>query len=145
MTEQHTFQVASRRAASLTLRLGLALGLAGGLAVVLGAGLTACGGSGLGADTRADITARMTSAQPPLQACYASALKGNRKLRGMIVLSFVAAPQTGQFQEILVTRDELNDPAVRQCVLEEVGKLKLEKPQASRVSISYPIRFEPSN
>jgi hypothetical protein len=115
------------------------------LAATVAATLGGCGGTGLGAETRADITARMTSAQPPLASCYQAALKANRKLQGMLVLSFVAAPQTGQFQEITVTRDELDDPGVRKCVVDEVGKLKLEKPQASRVSISYPIRFAPSN
>jgi len=113
--------------------------LAGSL--VLAAG---CGGTGLGADTRADITARMTTAQQPLESCYQAALKTNRKLQGMMVLAFVAAPQTGQFQEITVTRDELGDPGVRKCVVDEVGKLKLDKPQASRVSISYPIHFAPN-
>jgi hypothetical protein len=62
----------------------------------------------------------------------------------MIVLSFVAAPKTGQFQDITITHDEVNDPAVRRCVLEEVGKLKLDKPQGSRVSISFPIHFAPT-
>jgi hypothetical protein len=33
---------------------------------------------------------------------------------------------------------------VRKCVLDEVAKLKLEKPQGSRVSISYPIHFAPN-
>jgi len=118
-------------------------GLAGSLlfAAALAAG---CGGTGLGADTRADITARMTTAQQPLEGCYQAALKANRKLKGTIVLAFVAAPQTGQFQEVTVTQDELGDPGVRQCVIDEVGKLKLEKPQASRVSISYPIHFAPN-
>jgi hypothetical protein len=114
-------------------------GLAGGLALAAG-----CGGTGLGADTRADITARMTTAQPPLESCYQAALKTNRKLQGMMVLAFVAAPQTGQFQEITVTHDELGDPGVRKCVIDEISKLKLEKPQASRVSISYPIHFAPN-
>jgi len=112
------------------------------IVATIGAG---CGGTGLGADTRADITARMISAQHPLESCYQAALKTNRKLQGMIVLAFVAAPDTGQFQDITVTRDEINDLAVRKCVIDEVGKLKLEKPQAARVSITYPIRFAPSN
>jgi hypothetical protein len=103
-----------------------------------------CGGTGLGADTRADITARMTTAQQPLEHCYQAALKTNRKLQGMIVLAFVAAPKTGQFEEITVTHDELGDPGVRKCILDEVGKLKLDKPQGARVSISYPIRFAPN-
>jgi len=112
----------------------------------LGATLAAaaCGGTGLGADTRADITARMTSVQQPLAACYHAGLATNRKLAGMMVVSFVAAPQTGQFQEITVTHDELGDPDVRKCVLDEIGKLKLEKPQSARVSISYPIHFAPN-
>jgi len=120
--------------------------LAGSLALWLaGATLgTGCGGTGMGADTRADITGRMTTVQQPLQGCYQAALKTNRKLQGTMVLAFVAAPQTGQFQEITVTHDELNDPGMRKCVIDEVSKLKLEKPQASRVSISYPIHFAPN-
>lgn len=110
------------------------------LALALG-----CGGTGLGKETRADITARMESAQPSLETCYQTALKTNRKLQGTIVLSIVAAPKTGQFQDITVVRDELNDPEARACVIAEVGKLKLDKPQGSRVSINYPIHFSPSN
>lgn len=128
MTDPRTFAFAAGLSASLAL-------------LTTGAG---CGGTGLGADTRADITARMTLAQPPLEGCYQAALKTNRKLQGMIVLAFVAAPQTGQFEEITITHDELNDPGVRKCVIDEVSKLKLEKPQSSRVSISYPIHFAPN-
>lgn len=116
------------------------------LAISLCAALCAagCGGTGLGADTRADITARMTSAQPPIAACYQAGLKANRKLVGTMVVAFAAAPNTGQFTEIQVTRDELGDPGVRQCVIDEVGKLKLARPQATRLSISYPIHFAPN-
>lgn len=116
-----------------------------GLAIALAAGaLLGCGGTGLGAATRADISARMATAQQPLASCYHAALQKNRKLRGMMVLTFVAAPKTGEFQDITITRDELGDPAVRTCVISEVGKLKLEKPQSSRVSVNYPIRFAPN-
>ena len=97
-----------------------------------------------GGDTRADITARMTSAQQPIAACYHAGLKTNRKLTGTMVLAFAAAPDTGQFTDIQVTRDELGDPGVRQCVIDTVGKLKLAKPQATRLSISYPIHFAPN-
>ena len=103
-----------------------------------------CGGTGLGADTRADIAARMTSAQQPIAACYHAGLKTNRKLTGTMVLAFAAAPDTGQFTDIQVTRDELGDALVRQCVIEEVAKLKLARPQATRLSISYPIHFAPN-
>jgi hypothetical protein len=120
------------------------------LAISLGAALCAailapgCGGTGLGADTRADITARMTSAQQPIGACYHAGLKANRKLTGTMVVAFAAAPNTGQFTDIQVTRDDLGDPGIRQCVIDAVGKLKLAKPQATRLSISYPIHFAPN-
>ena len=120
------------RAAS-AIALGLAVAAAG------------CGGTGMGAETRADIAARMATVQQPLASCYHAALQHNRKLQGMMVLSFAAAPQTGQFQEITIVRDELNDAEVRKCVIDEVGKLKLEKPQGSRVAINYPIHFAPNN
>ncbi|MEJ7600133.1 MAG: AgmX/PglI C-terminal domain-containing protein [Kofleriaceae bacterium] len=107
--------------------------------------VVACGGAGMGADTRADVTKQMQSAQPTIQGCYADALKHNRKLRGMVSLEFIAEPGTGQFKNILIRRDELNDPTVRQCILDEVGKLKLDKPTKSAVSIPYPIRFAPTN
>jgi hypothetical protein len=104
------------------------------------------GGAGLSGDVRTDISARMTSAQQPIQACYAEALKTNRKLRGTMVLTFAAAPSTGAFTEISVARDDLGDPKLQQCVTGEVGKLKLEKPQSTRIAVSgYPLDFQPSN
>ncbi len=105
----------------------------------------ACGGTGLSADVRTDISARMASAQQPIAACYADALKSNRKLKGTMVLAFATAPSTGAFTEIAVQRDDLGDPTLQQCVVGEVGKLKLDKPQSTRVSVSaYPINFAPT-
>jgi hypothetical protein len=116
------------------------------LAIWLGAAICAagCGGAGLGPEVRADISSRMASAQQPISTCYQAGLKTNRRLAGTMVLAFAAAPDTGQFQDIQVTRDDLGDPGVRQCVVGEVGKLKLAQPQATRLSISYPIRFTPN-
>jgi hypothetical protein len=147
MTESHPGALPPRppEKRSANARAGRIAGMLGLGLVAAAAALAGCGGTGMGAATRADITARMTSAQQPIEACYQAALKTNRKLQGMMVLSFAAAPSTGEFKDITVTRDELDDPAVRKCVIDEVSKLKLEKPQASRVAISYPLQFAPSN
>jgi hypothetical protein len=105
--------------------------------------LAACGGSGLSSAVRDDITARMTSAQAPIATCYGDALKGNHKLKGTMVLQFAAAPSTGQFGEISVAHDDLGDAKLRDCVIAEVGKLKLDKPQSTKVAVSsYPIHFD---
>lgn len=114
------------------------------LSLVAALTAAACSRTGTGAAVRTDITARMTSIQDPIQACYATVLKTNRKARGMMILTFRAAPDTGQFDQISVGRDETGDPGLRQCVLAEVGKLKLATPQRSAVQIAYPINFQPT-
>ena len=107
--------------------------------------LAACSRTGTGGAVRTDITARMQTIQQPVQMCYAVALERDRKLKGMMVLSFRAAPKTGQFDQITVTNDEIGDEQVKKCVLDEVGKLKLATPQKTAVTVSYPIEFQPSN
>jgi hypothetical protein len=111
----------------------------------LGLALVGCSRTGTGGAVRTDINARMQSIPQPVQMCYAVALERNRKLKGMMVLSFRAAPSTGQFDQITVTRDEIGDAQVKQCVIDEVGKLKLATPQKTAVTVSYPIDFAPTN
>lgn len=103
-----------------------------------------CGGTGMGEKVRADVTARMQTAEPTLTACYGSALQRNRKLRGMLVLSITAEAKTGQFKNVNVTRDELGDTELRKCVLDKVAEQKLEKPQSTNITFSYPLRFAPT-
>jgi hypothetical protein len=107
--------------------------------------LAACKKSGTGPETRADIAAQMKKAEGPIQACYAEALKQNRRIKGRFSIRLVAEASTGQFKNINVLRDEPNDPAVRKCILEEIGKLKLDKPTGSSVQIDQPILFAPNN
>ncbi|HUQ01498.1 MAG TPA: AgmX/PglI C-terminal domain-containing protein [Kofleriaceae bacterium] len=107
--------------------------------------LGACSRTGTGSGVRNDISARMQTIQQPVQMCYAVALERNRKLKGLLVLSFRAAPSTGQFDQITVTRDEVGDETVKKCVVDEVAKLKLSTPQKTAVTVSYPIDFAPSN
>ena len=109
------------------------------------AALAGCKGAGMGAETRADIAAQMKTAEEPIQACYADALKKNRKAKGVISLRFVAEAKTGQFKSINVLRDEPRDPAITQCVVAEVGKLKLSKPTSASVQIDQPIKLMPNN
>ena len=108
------------------------------------AALAGCGGSGMGKTVRADVTARMDSAADPIAACYKTALEKNRKLKGTMVLSFKAAPSTGAFENVQIVRDDIGDPAVRECVIAEVGKLKLAEPQKTALAIEYPIDFAPT-
>ncbi len=105
----------------------------------------ACAKTGTGPAVRADITARMSSLQQPLTVCYKNLLSVNRKLRGTIVLDFRAKPGTGEFTDVRVSRDDVGDPSLQKCVLDQVATLKLETPQKTAVQVSYPISFAPEN
>lgn len=109
-----------------------------GVAVFLGACVA---GGGMGPDTRSDITARMQSVEGPLSSCYAQGLDPNRPAQGVMVLDFLAAPGSGQFVNVVVTHDEINNPNLRQCVVGTVSRLRLARPTSTRLAISYPIRF----
>ena len=112
--------------------------------VALGAlAAAACSRSGMGEGVRRDISARMTSAQEPLSACYKTALEERRRLRGMMWLSFDVEPQSGQFSNVAITRTEVTNPGLETCVIQTVSGLKLAEPQKSVVSVEYPIRFSP--
>ncbi|MDB4963820.1 MAG: hypothetical protein JWP01_3819 [Myxococcales bacterium] len=115
------------------------------LSLAIIAALGACKSAGTNPAIRADISAKLASAQEPIQRCYQSSLTTNRKLRGMYVVQMAAAPD-GQFTEINLRRDEPADPVLRFCVIAELAKLKLEKPPGARIVIeSVPIKFEWSN
>lgn len=106
--------------------------------------LAGCAKSGMGDAVRTDVNARMESARGQITDCYAKALKLDRKLRGMIVLQFSAAAQTGKFEEIAVLRDDMNDAMLQKCVIDSVGLLKLATPQKTKLSITYPLDFAPT-
>ncbi len=104
-----------------------------------------CGNTGMGQSVRDDITLQMTQAKSPIARCYETALKANRKLRGMIQLHAIAEAKTGKFINVAIDRNELPDDALAACVIAQVGKLKLAKPTKSKVAISYPLEFIPAD
>ncbi len=116
------------------------------LAFILAASLAACGSSGAGKAVRTDVTQQMTSIEPSVSACYKEALTRSPKTQGMIVLSFKVEPKTGKFKNAKIVRSTVNDAELDQCVVAEVTKLVLSKPQSTVVGIdSYPLNFTPSN
>ena len=98
------------------------------------------------AKIRNEIGAKLSSAQKPIGDCYQKQLYVNRKLQGMYVVQLAVAADTGQFSDISLRRDEPADPVLRYCVIQELAKLRLDKPPGTRVEVeSIPIKFAPSN
>ncbi|HEU0029358.1 MAG TPA: hypothetical protein VFQ53_01910 [Kofleriaceae bacterium] len=108
------------------------------------AGLVACKTGS--PEVRNDIIAQMNTVKPALDSCYQVALARNRKTPGgFITVELIAEAQTGQFKNVLIRRDEVQDPAVRMCVINEVSRLKLAKPTSTNTQIPYAFRFTPTN
>ncbi len=114
---------------------------------VIATGAVACGGAGMGKGVRTDISAQMQTIEPAVASCYKDALSTrSRRIAGTMVLGFKVEPKTGKFKSATVLRSDLNDPALETCVVNEVTKLVLAKPQSTIIGIDdYPIRFSPIN
>ena len=116
--------------------------------LVIAAALLASAGCASGTDPkiRNEIGAKLSSAQKPIGDCYQRQLYVNRKLQGMYVVQLAVAADSGQFSDISLRRDEPGDPVLRYCVIQELAKLRLDKPPGKRIEIdSFPIKFAPSN
>jgi hypothetical protein len=95
---------------------------------------------------RQDIINTMSQVKQPLDDCYQIALARNRKTPGgFITVELVAEAGTGQFKNVLIRRDEVQDPAVRMCVITAVSQQKMSKPPDSNVTIPFAFRFTPRN
>jgi hypothetical protein len=106
---------------------------------------SACAGAGFGTAVRQDVATQMDSAKPMIEACYASALQRDRKLRGRMVIRIKTDPETGRFHRARVASSEIADQALQQCVIETVAGLSLKEPTKTSVEADYPIDFAPAN
>ncbi|MEO8705339.1 MAG: AgmX/PglI C-terminal domain-containing protein [Kofleriaceae bacterium] len=118
-----------------------------GLSIVTALAATTSAGCKTGnPQQRNDIIAAIGGIKPPLDNCYQIALARNRKTAGgFITVELIAEAGTGQFKNVIIRRDEVRDPSVRMCVINEVSKIKLPKPPDSNVQIPYAFRFTPVN
>jgi hypothetical protein len=58
----------------------------------------------------------------------------------------LAVAADGQFTEVVLRRDEPQDPVLRYCVTQTLARLKLDKPPGKRVEVeSVPIKLEWAN
>jgi TonB family protein len=113
-----------------------------GLAALIASG---CGGAGMGASVRHDISARMETVSSPLSSCYKTALEERRRLAGVMWVRFDIEPKSGQFTNVRITRSEIQNQGLESCVVQTVSGLRLEAPQSTVVSVDYPVSFTPTS
>ena len=89
-----------------------------------------------------DIQASVNSTKPNLDQCYQIALARNRHLgNGFFTVEALVDGATGQFKNVIVRRDEVQDPAVRQCVIQAVSALQVKPTGQSNTQVSFAFRF----
>lgn len=90
-----------------------------------------------------DVQTLVNGTKPDLDSCYQIALARNRHLNGgFFTVDAVVEGATGQFKDVVVRRNEVNDPAVTQCVVMAVRALKLAKPTGqNNTQVSFAFRF----
>jgi hypothetical protein len=95
---------------------------------------------------RANIQAQVEGTKPQLDQCYQIALARNRKTAGgFFTVDAVIEGNTGQFKDVVVRRDEVQDPAVRHCVVMALRSLKLATPPGgNNKQVSFAFRFTPT-
>jgi hypothetical protein len=92
---------------------------------------------------RQEVTSLVASTKPGLDQCYQLALARNRKIgAGFFTVDAVIEGSTGQFKDVVVRRDEVQSPEVRQCVVLAMRSLKLSKPTGQQnTQVSFAFRF----
>ncbi|HUS32243.1 MAG TPA: AgmX/PglI C-terminal domain-containing protein [Kofleriaceae bacterium] len=105
------------------------------------ASVAACAKKGMSPAVRSEIETKLAATQKPIEECYQRQLTVNRKLQGMVVATAAIQPD-GTFSEVTLRRDEPQDPVLKFCVVQEIAKIKLDKPMGERVVLdSIPIKF----
>lgn len=92
---------------------------------------------------RQEVISLMASTKPELDKCYDIALARNRRIgAGFFTVDAVIEGATGQFKDVVVRRDEVQSPEVRQCVVMTMRSLKLSKPTGQQnAQASFAFRF----
>lgn len=89
-----------------------------------------------------DISAAVASTKPGLDQCYNLALARNRRIgAGFFTVDAVIEGATGQFKDVVVRRDEVQSPEVRQCVVMTMRALSVKPTGQSNTQASFAFRF----
>jgi hypothetical protein len=110
------------------------------LSAVLIAG---CASSGLSANVKKDLQAKLAIAEKPIASCYEKALKNNPALKGKVLVKFKLAEDSKVLSGVEIASSDLKDQDVEKCIVLETSDLRLGEPADAPASVSYPLEFEP--
>lgn len=89
-----------------------------------------------------EIQSIIRSRYSAMRACYEAGLAANPRLRGRVTTRFVIGGD-GHVSDASVLANDVHDCRVAQCVRDEIAKCVFPTPQYGRLTIVYPLTFEP--
>jgi TonB family protein len=101
------------------------------------------GAKRIGRLTPAQVKQVFRQTQHNFKSCYEARYQENPRLAGMLLLTMTVAPD-GALKEVAITKDEIGDPPLADCVLSYVRKLIFPAPEyGGEAEVSFPLRFDP--
>ena len=94
--------------------------------------------------SRSDIAATLQRRGEQIAECYKNELDANPGLGGRIDFTWVIQ-QSGRATDLRVTRDELGNPVVAQCIRSILAELTFPEPKGDPVTINFPFFFRSSS
>lgn len=92
---------------------------------------------------KADTDKVIESKQADLKKCYDEVLKKDKKAAGKVVVTFMVAPETGEFQNVAVDPEQSTAPAaLGECVATVLTGLKLDPPDRREGVVSWSYDFQ---
>ena len=92
---------------------------------------------------RDDTRAVLESAAAGLKTCYDGVIKGNKSATGTVTVRFTVEQETGIIKDAQVDAEQSTAPApVQDCVMQSLGGLKLDPPDARDGKATFTYEFE---
>lgn len=91
---------------------------------------------------RKGVEQRLRSRGKFFRQCYTTALEKNAKLKGKLIVEFIVM-ENGKVGDATVRRNKLGSPAVAECVLGGLKRMRFPKPYEGNVRISHTFNFLP--
>jgi len=111
-----------------------------GLCLAFGMLATACGAE-LNPKTEGQIVSALEAQKGAFKTCYEQALQKDREFKGEMALKLDIHQQSGKVTKAEVTKSDIKNKKMKQCVAGAAGEIKLPDPPGVPVEGHYTLDF----
>jgi len=111
-----------------------------GLVALLGLLSSGCGT--LNPNTQPQIASAVQAKEKSFRACYASALRRNRNLKGRMTIEFRVDKDSGKVEDAKVVKSAIKDRTMKKCVVKVANGMSVPEAPGKYVDGVYEIDFQ---